>query len=240
MRRKSVFGIMLVLLLMGILTLAFNIQPVRASDGTIYVRADGSIDPSDAPIRTDDNVTYTFADSIYDEIVVERSNVIIDGAGYTVQGAWTGSGISLSGITNVTVKNTNIKNFGYGIYLDSSSNNSISGNNVTSNNDDGIRLSSSSNNSITGNNVRANNWQGIRLIASSNNSISGNNVTSNNCYCIIIDGSSGNSIYHNNFIDNTKQVHNYGSTNAWDDGYPSGGNYWSDYTDADQYSGPYQ
>jgi len=26
----------------------------------------------------------------------------------------------------------------------------------------------------------------------------------------------------------------------WDNGYPSGGNYWSDYKDADLYSGPYQ
>ena len=30
------------------------------------------------------------------------------------------------------------------------------------------------------------------------------------------------------------------SFNIWDDGYPSGGNYWSNYTDIDLYSGPYQ
>jgi GH25 family lysozyme M1 (1,4-beta-N-acetylmuramidase) len=30
------------------------------------------------------------------------------------------------------------------------------------------------------------------------------------------------------------------SINVWDDGYPSGGNYWSDYTDVDLYYGPYQ
>ena len=28
--------------------------------------------------------------------------------------------------------------------------------------------------------------------------------------------------------------------NIWDDDYPSGGNYWSDYTGVDEYSGPYQ
>jgi uncharacterized protein (DUF2141 family) len=28
--------------------------------------------------------------------------------------------------------------------------------------------------------------------------------------------------------------------NTWDDGYPSGGNYWSDYSGTDVYSGPYQ
>jgi len=31
-----------------------------------------------------------------------------------------------------------------------------------------------------------------------------------------------------------------GSGNVWDDGYPSGGNYWSDYNGTDMLSGPYQ
>jgi hypothetical protein len=30
-------------------------------------------------------------------------------------------------------------------------------------------------------------------------------------------------------LDNTKQVESHDSTNVWDDGYPTGGNYWSDY-----------
>jgi len=47
--RKSVSGIMLILLIMSMLTLAFNIQPVKAS-GTIYIRADGSTDPPTAPV----------------------------------------------------------------------------------------------------------------------------------------------------------------------------------------------
>jgi hypothetical protein len=35
-------------------------------------------------------------------------------------------------------------------------------------------------------------------------------------------------------------ITNYEPTNRWDDGYPSGGNYWSDYIDADVYSGTCQ
>jgi hypothetical protein len=46
----------------------------------------------------------------------------------------------------------------------------------------------------------------------------------------------GNRIYHNNFVNNTVQVC-VGSANFWDDGYPSGGNFFSDYTGADNYSG---
>jgi parallel beta-helix repeat protein len=307
MEKKTASAIMLTLLLTGMLTLAFNIQPVKAS-GTIYIRADGSIDPPTAPISTVDNVTYTFTDNIYDPIVVERNNIVIDGNGYTLQGAGTGTGIYLSGGENVTVRNTQIKAFRYGIVLSGSSNNSINGNTITNNGDGiyldgssnnnsisgntitnngdgiyldgssnnnsisgntitnnwyGIVLSGSSNNSISGNNITANNWDGIVLSGSSNNSISGNtitnngngislgsssnynsisgnNIVNNGFYGIYLDGSSNNKFYHNNFINNGVQVYSEDSANVWDDGYPSGGNYWSDYTALDQKCGPSQ
>jgi len=51
---------------------------------------------------------------------------------------------------------------------------------------------------------------------------------------------SGSLIYHNNFLDNTIQVQvnpPYPGDDyrypTWDNGYPSGGNYWSDYTGSD-------
>jgi hypothetical protein len=53
--------------------------------------------------------------------------------------------------------------------------------------------------------------------------------------------SSDNLIYHNNLIGNEGQPcasSNY--PNAWDNGYPSGGNYWSDQLGKDTYSGPCQ
>ena len=79
------------------------------------------------------------------------------------------------------------------------------------------------------------------LYQSSDNTVSGNNIT-NNEYGIRLYWSSNNKFYHNNLIDNTQQVYIYSSgyANFWDDGYPSGGNYWSDYTDVDLYSGPNQ
>jgi len=145
--RKPVSGLMLTLFLIGALTLSFNIQPVKAS-GTVYIRADGSIDPPTAPIRRDGDI-YTFTDNIYDEIVVERDNIIVDGAGYTLQGtgASNSKGINLSGKSNVTIKSTNVKDFSFGIYLSGSSNNSIAGNNIA-NNWYGIKLDDSSNNGI--------------------------------------------------------------------------------------------
>jgi len=169
---------MFILLTTSILTLAFSIQPVKAI-GTIYIRADGSIDPPDAPISTVDNVTYTLTGNITsdaDGIEVERSNIIIDGDGYRVEGTEGrgGYGLSLSGITNVTIESTNIKSFGVGIRLAGSSGNSISENNVA-NNMVGIRLEwGSYNNSISGNHL-ANNYYGIDLgIYCPDNSIVGN------------------------------------------------------------------
>jgi parallel beta-helix repeat protein len=127
---RAVSGIMLALLALSTITMAFDIQQVEAS-GTIYIRADGSIDPPTAPIRREDDL-YTFTGDIYDQIVVQRNNIIIDGNRYTVQGSG-GTGVLLSGMNNVTIKYANIKDFDEGIMLDFSSGNIISGNNITAN-----------------------------------------------------------------------------------------------------------
>ena len=42
-----------------------------------------------------------------------------------------------------------------------------------------------------------------------------------------------NKIYHNNIIKNKVQANDRQKDNKWDNGYPSGGNYWSDYTGVD-------
>jgi hypothetical protein len=66
-------------LLSGILTFAFNVQMVAATD-TIYVRADGSFYLPTAPIPNVGNVSCTFTSNINDSIVVERDSVLIDGS----------------------------------------------------------------------------------------------------------------------------------------------------------------
>lgn len=73
-------------------------------------------------------------------------------ADYTVQGEGSGSGIGLSGRTNVTIKNMEIKTFDYGIYLGLSNRSTVSGANITNNNR-GIWFVTPSNNSISGNNI---------------------------------------------------------------------------------------
>jgi parallel beta-helix repeat protein len=154
------------------------------------------------------------------------------------------AGICLDYSSNNIIKGSNIAtNNEFGILFYSSSNNSIIGNNITANNVDGVWLSYFSNyNSIMGNNITANNWNGIELASlSDHNSIMGNNITANNDCGVWLFGCSDNFIYHNNFIDNTQQLYIGGSGyNFWDDGYPSGGNYWSDHIGTDICHGPYQ
>ena len=54
-----------------------------------------------------------------------------------------------------------------------------------------------------------------------------------------IDETLNNTFFHNNFIDNPIQAaiqtdeRSWDNANTWDDGYPSGGNYWSDYEGVD-------
>jgi parallel beta-helix repeat protein len=165
MEKKTASAIMLTLLLTSIIALAFKIQPVRAS-GTIYIRANGSIDPPTTPIFTADNITYTLADNINDSlIVVQRSNIVIDGNGCVVQG------FPLTNISNVTIKNTII--VGGGVYINSASYVVLSGNIITRG---GVVLELSSNNTITENIIILNtNWN-VYLTESSGNTISQNYI----------------------------------------------------------------
>ena len=83
------------------------------------------------------------------------------------------------------------------------------------------------------------NRAGIMFAYTTNSTIRNNTIT-NNWYGIYLYESSNNKIYHNNFITNIYQAISRWSINVWHDGYPSGGNFWSDYTGVDLYSGPYQ
>ncbi len=76
-----------------------------------------------------------------------------------------------------------------------------------------------------------------------NNKILNNEIINNSdygCYCKY---SENNQIYHNYFINNsgnTSQGYDDGSSNQWDNGYPSGGNFWSDYSGIDKKKGSNQ
>jgi parallel beta-helix repeat protein len=198
---KSLRGIasllLLVLLLGTLLTPDLKVAAVWTGK-TIEIRGDGSVVPSDAPIKRVGNTYYVTEDMIIENtsgIAIEKDNIILDGNNHSITGSGSGNGVCLHvEAKNVIVRNMVIRGFDNGIAL-YSSHNTISGNNITNNGD------------------------GIWLIYSSDSAI-----------------------FHNNFVNNTQQVYYNSSTktNAWDNGYPSGGNYWSDYKGIDEKSGPNQ
>jgi len=229
---------------------AVSLSAAATQFQTIRILADGSVEPATAPIRRDGNTYYFTADVcasplVQSAFVVETSNIIIDGRGYTLQGTYNGTkdtdwivgqgpynttetppwtvGIDIADRSrgNLTIKNLNIKNFSIGLFI-WTSNNTIIGNSVTDN-VVGIMVSESSNSIIE--NYIANNDEGIFLAVNSAGCFA-ENMTS----------------YRNSFINNREQVSGCQctdaiencttySTNIWDNN--KEGNYWSDYTGVD-------
>jgi parallel beta-helix repeat protein len=172
--------------------------------------------------------------------------------------------ISGSSYSNA-ISSNEITNKDYGIYLPSLSYpNLISRNNIT-NSLQGIHLwssnnilfyeniiadsqtagfyfrDSSSNNTIFGNTI-SNSNSGLRFDQQSrNNTISANTIAFNEDG-VYFRNSTDNTFYENNFIDNTQHVYYEfpGFTNFFNSGYPVGGNFWSNYTGVDLFSGPHQ
>ena len=161
------------------------------------------------------------------------------------------TGITVFESDNNLIDSNIVQNGGFvGVYVFSGNNNTIVGNEIINNNDAGLILDiSSSDNFVRGNNISNNGWipwlwgTGVVLwIDTNSNQIVFNNISDNKCGLMV--GSTGiNEIYHDSFINNQVQVideRTPTSINLWDNGYPSGGNYWSDYAGVDQKSGPYQ
>jgi parallel beta-helix repeat protein len=198
MRRKSIFGTALALLIVSFFALPLNIIPVRAAGGTIYIKADGSVDPSTAPIQNVGNVYYTLTADIYDQIWVQRSNIVVDGNGHKLDGAacaYPAYGFCLSGVSNVTIKGTRITNYDYGIYLFTSPGNTLHDNTVT-NNTDGIWIIwQSHNNTLYGNTVTNNEDDSI-YVYSNGNTLFGNTLTGNG-QGISLNQASNNTVYSN-------------------------------------------
>jgi parallel beta-helix repeat protein len=128
-----------------------------------------------------------------------------------------------------------------GIEVGYSSEVRVRGNEVKGSPLDGVVLNHCVNCNVSDNNVHDSHGDGIYLKYCSNCFVTGNNIT--NCWG---DGlwlvySSNIHIYHNVFIDNLRQTSLVGSQSlSWNDSYPSGGNYWSDYNGEDKHSGPNQ
>lgn len=195
-----------VLLLLYMFSLALRGEQLKA-EGWIYITPDGSVTGTSNIVR--DGNTYKFINDIsitYGGIVVQKSNIVIDGDGHTLLGSGTTCGFYIEVANIVTVKNVVIDDFEAGLLIDTNGN-WIFGNTIV-NHYHGFSINDASNNLIFLNTIQ-DNTHGV--------------ITSGTC--------NENKFFHNNFINNQDQVLYIGSgTNIWDDGFPKGGNYWSNHS----------
>ena len=201
-------------------------------------------------------------------IIVESSKNIVVNANNVEAGTCnnfsscsTYDTVGAYGSTNVTISGNSIRadTSGNVLGVRGSSNVSILDNTILMNGlppigapwapSNGIVVSSSGNVKISQNTVRDSACSAyspaMSMIVggSSNVQIFGNNITSSyTCGSgIVFQSATGSLVYHNNLVNSSVQASDDNpGKNQWDNGYPTGGNYWSDYKGVDNCSGAQQ
>jgi parallel beta-helix repeat protein len=188
-------------------------------------------------------------------ILANCTNMIVDCAapsgitlGFSPDNTVTGTiassvrnGISAHFSPRTTIDSADISNCTYGIEIWNSPGCMIT-DSVISKCGYGIWIQQSDMTSIFGNSILDSDWWGLLLYYSSSGEVRHNLIARNSIEGLGLSCADSNLIAGNDFVDNTRQVvvHWASMGNVWDDGYPSGGNYWSDYMGADENSGVYQ
>jgi len=203
----------------------------------------------------------TVTNSFWEGILVESSSsAVVLGNDVTLSGVY---GIDVFSSNDVEVRNnTASAGFETGIFVQNADQVIVTGNNASSNSIMGISLDYGSNVTIMDNSLWDNDY-GIDFFDAgpafaTNNTIGrsitdavsigyGNNLTLERNVFTSNDGGVFASftkdllVVHNTFDANNFQGgDDFGERTAWDDGYPLGGNYWSDYAGVDACSGPAQ
>ena len=258
MNMKTVKTVLALLFMFLLLSVAINTHIVNAQQQkNITVNSDGTISPATAPILQVGD-TYKVTANLYNtSLIIQKNNISLDGQGFSLQGPGADSsqaGISLK-CSNATVSHFYVSGWGVGV-LGVFDNNVIEGNSFTGN---GYDVSIYANNyQVKGNYIGAerivgsntvisknvmnlgNIYAGLWISSSSNTVIEANEVTLTRLTLSFVTTDNGDFyVYHNNFLNvqvNTEGAllwisNQYtGTSPPWDNGYPSGGNYWSDYS----------
>ncbi len=145
------------------------------------------------------------------------------------------AGIEVISSNENSIRNNLISNNSAGVYISDSMFNQIEDNEIIGSNMNGVRLSNSSENLLYNNNIH-DNWAGIDLDHSNINFMIYNHIWNHGQNGVQSFSSNDNEFYHNIFEANSNHVWDEGN-NIWDNGYPSGGNYWDTHTYPDEYGG---
>jgi len=231
MCKKAVSGIMLTLLLIGMLSLTFDIQLTKANPRTIIVPDDYPTIQEAINAASSGDTVCVRAGIYYEHIIVNKSislvgenpaNTIVDGNFTGTPFNVTSSGVSISNFTithggkwvpvnfgivigNVSdcaiIGNVITENCRYAIYVFNSSNITMMRNELTKNYATGIYVESSLNISIIENFISANDYSGIQIYSSLSVSIVNNSIKKNGERGIFLSNSLDTRIIGNSFID---------------------------------------
>jgi parallel beta-helix repeat protein len=161
-----------------------------------------------------------------------KFNNTVEGEIYNCSFSFNDIAILLENCENITIsKSKIIDNNDVGIIVHYTNNSIISDNEINNNIGIGVHLINSNDNTISGNEGTANtgiNGAFLHIIYSNSNTIK-NNYIKNNKIGILIENSLFNVIYGNYLILNGQNALNIGTSNQWDSGVGSIGNFWSDY-----------
>ncbi|MBT0158625.1 hypothetical protein G4O51_01420 [Candidatus Bathyarchaeota archaeon A05DMB-2] len=158
-----------------------NFFPEQLPSG-IQITSTGAVEGTDL-IQRSGNV-YTLTGDIHRTIVILRDGIVLDGAGYTLEGSGDSTGVFLQERNGVTIKNLRIKNFQYGIKFTwlnygtpaTPRSNKVIGNTITNNTYGVVFYDFSSGNEVSGNYISDNTYG----VAASSNTVFRNNQFRNN------------------------------------------------------------
>lgn len=107
---------------------------------------------------------------------------------------------------------------------------------------EGVYIQDSTNVTVASNRIEGDDdrSEGVRLWVSTEVTVVCNDLVDHSIAVRVFTWNTGIVAHHNNVLSSAYAQAQDGEANAWDDGYPSGGNHWSDYAGGDRYSGPNQ
>jgi parallel beta-helix repeat protein len=105
MKQSAVASLLLLILLSSLILFFSSFGPTKAANVGVYIQADGTVQGTSNIQHNGD--LYTFVGNFAGPLYVEKDNVVINGAGYTLTGD-NGRGIVLAQRHGVTLKDTRV------------------------------------------------------------------------------------------------------------------------------------
>ncbi len=180
-------------------------------------------------IRIEESPSYNWTHGSYELAYRNSSN-------FTVEGNWGGNlPLSMSAAENGTVTRNTLAT----TELDGCQHVLFVGNEIAGAHR-GLRAEYGANVTIEFNTITASQQDGVLLVYMEDTIVRNNTIRDANLTGMGVNGGRSIRIYHNNLMNNTLQAFDELGNATWDNGYPAGGNFWSDYSGNDTCGGEAQ